>query len=118
MIFSTFLTAALGLLMLYALLQKKQFPIVANTLPLVCLAGVYVAWFPNHTSELANWVGIGRGVDLMLYVWVLASGLLFLVLHLKLVNQDRKLTELARAIALAGALAPSEDVREAEDRAG
>jgi hypothetical protein len=106
MIFGSILTVALCLLMVYALLQKKQFPVIARTLPLVCALGIYVAWFPERTGELAELVGVGRGVDLMLYVWVLASALLFLVLHLKLVTQERKLTELARALALACAPLP------------
>jgi hypothetical protein len=107
MIFSILLTTALLGLTVYALLQKSQFPLIAHSLPLVCLTGVYFAWFPEMTAQIAHRVGVGRGTDLMLYVWLLASGFLFLVLHLKLVTQDRKLTELARAIALAQAIAPS-----------
>jgi hypothetical protein len=107
MIFSAFLTVALLGLMLYALLQKSQFPVVAHSLPLICLTGIYFAWFPDSTARVAHLVGVGRGTDLMLYVWLLASGFLFLVLHLKLVTQDRKLTELARAIALAQVTPPA-----------
>ncbi len=106
MIFSALLTAALLGLLVYALLQRTQFPLVARILPLVCLLGIYVAWFPDSTSEVAALVGVGRGVDLMLYVWLMVSGLLILVLHLKLVQQDRRLTELARAMAIAHAHSP------------
>lgn len=107
MIFSALLTVVLFALIIYALLQKKQFPMIGNTLPLVCAVGIVVAWFPEATSEAARWVGIGRGVDLMLYVWMVASGLLFLVVHLKLVAQQRQVTELARFIAIQGAHTPS-----------
>ena len=106
MIFSALLTATFSGLLIYALLQKAHFPIIARTLPFVCLTGIYIAWFPDQTSEVASWVGIGRGVDFVMYVWVVVSGLVFLVVHLKLVAQDRKLTELARVIALSGARAP------------
>ncbi len=107
MIFSALLTVFLLSLIIYALLQHKQFPMVARTLPFVSLFGVYVAWFPDSTSRMAAWVGIGRGVDLMLYVWIMASMLLFLVLHLKLIAQQRQLTELARFVAIRGAALPS-----------
>ena len=107
MIFSSALSVLLLCLLIYSLLQKKEFPILGRTLPLICIAGVYVAWFPESTSEAASFVGIGRGVDLMLYVWLLASGMLILGLHLKLVNHDRRLTELARFLAIAGAQSPA-----------
>lgn len=109
MIFSTLLTAVLLGLLVYALLQRAQFPLVARILPVVCLSGIYVAWFPESTSKVAMAVGVGRGVDLMLYVWLMVSGLLILVLHLKLVQQDRRLTELARAMAIANAHSPEPD---------
>jgi hypothetical protein len=106
MIFSTLLTVILLGLIFYALLQAKTFPVVARTLPVVCTAGIYAAWFPDTTSRVAQWLGIGRGADLLLYIWIVISGLLILGLHLKLVTQDRRLTELARAIAIAGARPP------------
>ncbi|HEY6881480.1 MAG TPA: DUF2304 domain-containing protein [Polyangiales bacterium] len=109
MIFSSLLTIFLLALFIYALLQKKQFPLVGRLLPWVALVGIYVAWFPEQTSTWAHMVGVGRGVDLMLYVWIMASGLLFLGLHLKLVAQQRMLTELARALALAQVRAPAKD---------
>jgi hypothetical protein len=107
MIFSALLTVFLLGLVVYALLQKKEYPLIGRTLPVVSLAGIYIAWFPGHTSTVSHWVGIGRGVDLMLYVWILASGLLILVLHLKLVAHERRFTELARHIAIATALKPA-----------
>ena len=107
MIFSGFLTLLLLGLIVYAWLQKKDFPLVGRVLPLVCMGGLYVAWFPDKTSDVAEWVGIGRGVDLMLYVWMLASGMLILVLHLKLVSHERRLTDLARYVAIANAQVPS-----------
>lgn len=107
MIFSFALSLGLLILLVYALLQRREFPLVANMLPAICLFGIYIAWFPEHTAYVAHLVGIGRGVDLMVYVWLLASGVLFLVLHLKLVTQNRRITELARAFAIAHASKPA-----------
>lgn len=106
MIFSVLLTLGLLGLILYALLQKKEFPVVGRVLPWVCAVGIYFAWAPERTADIAHWAGIGRGADLMFYVWIVVSALLILALHLKLVTQDRKLTELARAMALASAELP------------
>jgi small membrane protein len=107
MIFSLVLTVVLLGVIGYALLQHREFPAVARTLPFVCTLGIYVAWNPERTSDLATLVGVGRGTDLMLYVWVLVSALLILVLHLKLVNHARRLTELARSIAITNAEVPA-----------
>jgi hypothetical protein len=112
-IFSSLLTVFLLGLFVYALLQKKQFPLVGRLLPLVAALGIYVAWFPEQTSTWAHMVGVGRGVDLMLYVWIMASGLLFLVLHLKLVAQQRMLTDLVRAVALEHVRTPEQAQRDA-----
>jgi hypothetical protein len=107
-IFSVVVTVTLAALVLYAFLQYRQFPLVGRTLPLVCAFGIYAAWFPDSTTAIAQLVGIGRGADLMLYTWVLASLLLIFVLHLKLVALGRRLTELARAVAIADARRPAE----------
>jgi hypothetical protein len=106
MIFSTIVSVLLLGLIVYALLQKREFPVVGRLMPLVALLGIYVAWFPERTTEAASWVGVGRGVDLMLYVWVLVSGILILALHLKLITYERKLTALVRFLAIHNATAP------------
>ena len=59
--------------------------------------------FPTHASRLAALVGIGRGVDLILYLWVVISLIVLLNLHLKLRAQMEVITVLAREIAIANA---------------
>jgi hypothetical protein len=56
-----------------------------------------------HSTRLAELVGIGRGVDLILYTWVCISLIVLLNLHLKLRTQMELITTLARKIALADA---------------
>lgn len=77
-------------------------------LGMFALAGLgYVfIWWPGLTNEIAHAVGIGRGADLMLYVWLLMSLFLILRLHLLLREQGQRMTELARALALTGAREP------------
>ena len=69
----------------------------------VAACGLYFVWLPTHASALASLAGIGRGVDLILYVWVVISLTVFLNLHLKLRSQTEIITALARKIALANA---------------
>jgi small membrane protein len=66
-------------------------------------AGLYFVWFPNQTTAIAHLVGVGRGTDLLLYCWLLASLMVMFNLHLKSIEQLRMLTDLARALTLATA---------------
>ena len=65
---------------------------------------LYFVWFPAHSTWLAELVGIGRGVDLILYTWVCISLLVLLNLHLKLRTQMELITTLARKAAIAGTI--------------
>ena len=78
----------------------------------VSLIGFYFVWLPSHATRVAEFVGIGRGADLVLYVWACISLVVLLNLHLKLRTQHELLTQLARSIALANATLP-EDARSA-----
>ena len=59
-----------------------------------------VVWKPNATTMVANFFGIGRGSDFILYGAVIT--LLLLVFHLHIAHDrlERQLTELVRREAL------------------
>jgi hypothetical protein len=71
--------------------------------------GLYFVWFAAHSTQLAALVGIGRGADLILYLWVCISLILLLNLHLKLRTHMELLTILARKASLAGARLANDD---------
>src|SRR5262245_9243921 len=105
MIAQLVLTALLLGVLLYAWTEYRRSPAVAGVAVLVAFGGLYFVWFPDHATALAELVGIGRGVDLILYIWVVISLLVMLNLHLKLRAQMELITELAREIAIAKARA-------------
>jgi small membrane protein len=105
MIAQLVLTALLLGVLLYAWTEYRRSPAVAGVAVLVAIGGLYFVWFPDHATALAELVGIGRGVDLILYIWVVISLLVMLNLHLKLRAQMELITELAREIAIAKAKA-------------
>jgi small membrane protein len=88
---------------LYAWTEYRRSPVVALLASVAATAGLYFVWFPSHSTRLAEFVGVGRGVDLILYTWVCISLIVLLNLHLKLRNQLELITVLARTIALANA---------------
>lgn len=56
--------------------------------------------FPNALTVAANFFGIGRGTDLLLYILVIMT-LLFAVSTIRAkARSDARVTELARAVAL------------------
>jgi hypothetical protein len=100
MIAQIFFTLLLVTVFLYAWIEYRRSPVVAVLSSVVALAGLYFVWVPSQSTRLAEFVGIGRGVDLILYTWVGISLLVILNLHLKLRTQLELITVLARKIAL------------------
>jgi small membrane protein len=72
-------------------------------LTLVC-GGVLLILFPSLATHLANLVGIGRGADLVFYLFVVGS--LFLSAHLlaRLHHAEQSITRLVRRLAIEQAL--------------
>ncbi len=107
MIAQVILSILLAGILVYAFSEYARSPAVAVLAGLVTTAGLYFVWVPEHSTQLAELVGIGRGVDLILYIWVCLSLIVVLNLHLKLRTQMELITALARKIALADAQAAS-----------
>jgi small membrane protein len=107
MIAQIILTALLLGILLYAWIEYRRAPVIGLLAMLVAVTGLYFVWIPAHATWLADLVGIGRGVDLILYVWVVISLIVLLNLHLKLRVQNEMITVLARELAIANARAAS-----------
>jgi small membrane protein len=103
MIAQLILSALLGGILLYAWLEYRRAPAIGLLSVVAALTGLYFVWVPEHATRLAALVGIGRGVDLILYVWVVISLIVLLNLHLKLRQQTEVITVLARELAIANA---------------
>jgi small membrane protein len=72
------------------------------------LAGVILVMVPDLSAEIARIVGVGRGVDLVLYLGLLGLSFVCLLLYSKIRELEAALTDLVRSIAIAGALQPGE----------
>lgn len=67
---------------------------------LAALAAILAILFPATLTVIANFFGIGRGADLLLYVSIV-GGLLFVVALVRSkARSDARVTQLARAVAL------------------
>ena len=100
MIYQVSIIAALVLLLAYAYTQRRRVPLLSAALIGLSVAGLVLAFLPDRANQVAAYVGIGRGADLVLYVFVVISLAAILNLHLRLRAQQESLTELARSLAL------------------
>jgi hypothetical protein len=69
----------------------------------VLLGGAFFIIFPDRATALAHMVGIGRGVDFLLYpivIWLVRESLLS---RRRRLEDAERITELTRALAIAGA---------------
>ena len=103
MIAQFILTALLLGVALYAWQEHRRSPVVGTLSMVAATTAIYLVWAPSHVSDLAEFAGVGRGVDLIIYIWVVISLLVLLNLHLKLRVQLELITALARQIAIANA---------------
>lgn len=106
MIAQLILTLLLAGIVLYAWSQYRRSPVVGLLAMVAAFAGLYFVWMPAHATVLAERLGVGRGVDLIIYTWVAISLLVLLNLHLKLRAQMDLITVLARQLAISGAARP------------
>jgi hypothetical protein len=60
----------------------------------------YAVLRPDDVSRVANLVGVGRGTDLLLYMLIVAFVFGTLNMYMRLRETERRLTDLARAVAI------------------
>lgn len=78
---------------------------------LAALAAILAILFPTILTTIANFFGIGRGADLLLYVSII-GGLLFAVATIRAkARSDARVTQLARSVALMEARLAEQQVR-------
>jgi small membrane protein len=75
------------------------------------LAGIYAVLRPNDTTVLANWLGVDRGTDLMVYGLIIAFAFTTLSAYMRFKDLELRYARLARAIALEGAQKPTVEER-------
>lgn len=72
------------------------------------IAAVLIVW-PGTTSFLAAQLGIGRGVDLVIYVALILNVYLIFKLYIRIEKQEKTFTDLVRKLALNNAKSPGDE---------
>jgi hypothetical protein len=97
------------LIALYVWLQRATSMIVRVVIGAILVLGGYFVIAPQQATEIAKVLGVGRGADLVMYLWIVVTFSVILVLYLKLVVMSRTITQLARSLALSQARYPDDD---------
>jgi small membrane protein len=82
---------------------------------LVLTLSIFVL-FPDLTTWIANRLGVGRGVDFLFYVFALFVLYTLVLIYTRLRDQDRKITQITRTLAIQDALKSESILRNSEER--
>lgn len=102
------LVPLVGLILFYITrLRNKTF--YRLTLIGISALGVLFVLFPTIPNEIAHMVGVGRGTDLVTYIFIVVFFLAGVNLYSKIRKLEADQTELVRKIALEKARKPKAD---------
>ncbi|MEJ6012894.1 DUF2304 domain-containing protein [Corynebacterium sp. H127] len=74
------------------------------------LACIWAVLRPDDLTIVANWLGVSRGTDLLLYALVVAFMFTTLSSYVRFREQELRYARLARAIALRNAIKPEDEL--------
>jgi small membrane protein len=100
MIIRIVLLGALAAIGWFVFLRRNRLPFHIVTVFAMLATGAAAVLFPEHTDDVAHFVGVGRGVDLITYV--IEVTVLFVLIHYytKFVELQRQLTDVVRELAI------------------
>lgn len=64
------------------------------------LANAYAVIRPSDVTRIAQFVGVGRGTDLLLYLLIVTFVFVMINFYMQMKASERRVTDLARAIAV------------------
>jgi hypothetical protein len=95
-----FIVPFLVALIIYGIANRRRSPVVGFPLMFLAAAGIGATINPDALQMVADAIGVGRGVDLAIYIFMLAGVFLIVNIHLRIRAQSETLTRLARDVAI------------------
>ncbi|MEM8898694.1 MAG: DUF2304 domain-containing protein [Bacteroidota bacterium] len=77
--------------------RRKLFQFLVGFL---LVAGIFLILFFDYSTYLANFLGIGRGVDLILYVGLTGLMMVCLLLYRRILTLEDRITQIVREDSL------------------
>jgi len=100
MMIQPILSAMLLGILLFTLMQSRKGVLLRTTMLLSVVLGMIFTWAPGLANDIAHYLGVGRGADLIFYIWILVSMLALVALYIGINRQGKQITELTRTLAL------------------
>jgi hypothetical protein len=97
------LSALLFSCAILAFVHRSRARGVTLVITAVAIIGIVFVWNQEITNTLANQVGIGRGADLILYLFISISFGVSTLLYMRIIELQEHVTILTREIALLNA---------------
>jgi len=94
------LISAVVFLAFYMYLRLRSSLLDAVMIFLFCGAAVFFILFPDTTTEIAQWLGVKRGLNLVFYSITVFFFFLILKLYARLRKLENKFTEMVRENSL------------------
>lgn len=94
------LSGLLAIVIVYAWLSITRIRLVSLAFGAIAIAGLYFVWFPEQSTTFAHLLGVGRGADLVIYLWMVLSLFAILNIHLHLRAQSEAVTTVTQRLAL------------------
>ena len=88
------LTVSAIALYMYRRLRGSLFDIIL--IGLFFAAGVFFVLFPDTTNDIAHWVGVSKGANLLLYSAIMFLFFLILKLYSRIRKLEQQFTQLVR----------------------
>lgn len=98
------LIAGVSLITVYFIQRMKAAVFSVLLMALLCLTAIFFILQPELTSRIANYFGVGRGADLVFYIFILLFWFIMLKLYARIRKLEATVTELARKISINSAL--------------
>ena len=76
---------------------------------LIFASGIVAVALPEMTNKVANFVGVGRGADLLLYLMVVIFYFTFIIIYRKIEDIKERQTDIIRQITLQNAIKNNEE---------
>ena len=90
------LTVCIALIAVYMYMRLRSGLFDVILIGLFFAAGTFFVLFPETTNDIAHWVGVSKGANLLLYSAILFLFFLILKLYSRLRRVEQKFTELVR----------------------
>lgn len=81
-------------------LRRNRLPVHILTVFVILAAGAVAVVFPLAADEVAHFVGVGRGADLVMYTAVVAVMFVLLHYYTRFVELQTQVTQLTRELAI------------------